>query len=217
MRNALLAIAAALAATVWLTAAAGAPAAADKDCGDFATQEQAQIFYEQNGGPGSDPHHLDGDRDGKACDSLPCPCREPGTGGGKRKPGIRVSRITDGDTLTALIKGHAKTVRIIGIDTPERGRCGYRRATKALSRQLRRGERIYLARDRRQPGRDRFGRLLRYVRDGSVDVGRRQIAQGWARVLVVGSGFTRVSRYRKVQRRARSTGRGNWSLCRRAG
>ena len=46
----------------------------DKDCDDFKTQRDAQIFYEDNGGPHSDPHMLDEDRDGIACETLP---REP--------------------------------------------------------------------------------------------------------------------------------------------
>jgi micrococcal nuclease len=44
---------------------------ADKDCSDFATHDEAQRFFEQNGGPGSDRHRLDANHDGKACESLP--------------------------------------------------------------------------------------------------------------------------------------------------
>ena len=42
----------------------------DKDCSDFNTQRNAQEFFEANGGPGSDPHNLDRDKDGKVCESL---------------------------------------------------------------------------------------------------------------------------------------------------
>lgn len=41
----------------------------DRDCGDFSTQTQAQRFYERHQ-PG-DPHRLDGDGDGRACEALP--------------------------------------------------------------------------------------------------------------------------------------------------
>ena len=41
-------------------------AQADRDCGDFGSQEEAQAFYERNG-PG-DPHRLDRDKDGIACE-----------------------------------------------------------------------------------------------------------------------------------------------------
>ncbi|MBI5152858.1 MAG: excalibur calcium-binding domain-containing protein [Parcubacteria group bacterium] len=42
----------------------------DYDCSDFRTQREAQTFFESNGGPSSDPHNLDGDKDGKVCESL---------------------------------------------------------------------------------------------------------------------------------------------------
>jgi endonuclease YncB( thermonuclease family) len=41
----------------------------DRDCSDFDTQPEAQRFYEANK-PG-DPHGLDGNNDGEACESLP--------------------------------------------------------------------------------------------------------------------------------------------------
>lgn len=43
----------------------------DKDCGDFATHTEAQAFFIAQGGPSSDPHRLDGDNDGSACETLP--------------------------------------------------------------------------------------------------------------------------------------------------
>jgi micrococcal nuclease len=47
------------------------PNGPDRDCGDFATHAEAQAFFEAAGGPGSDPHRLDGDHDGVACETLP--------------------------------------------------------------------------------------------------------------------------------------------------
>lgn len=40
----------------------------DRDCSDFSSQREAQQFYEAHQ-PG-DPHGLDGDDDGRACESL---------------------------------------------------------------------------------------------------------------------------------------------------
>jgi len=42
---------------------------ADRDCADFDSQAEAQNFLEASG-PG-DPHRLDGDDDGVACERLP--------------------------------------------------------------------------------------------------------------------------------------------------
>ncbi len=47
------------------------PQGPDRDCSDFSTQSEAQAFYEAAGGPAKDPHRLDPDRDGVACESLP--------------------------------------------------------------------------------------------------------------------------------------------------
>jgi hypothetical protein len=61
---------AALAAVVALAFAAAPVSAADKDCSDFSSWRQAQKFYKKHGGPRYDPHRLDADRDGIACEDL---------------------------------------------------------------------------------------------------------------------------------------------------
>lgn len=42
----------------------------DKDCTDFSNQKEAQAFFESQGGPTNDPHRLDVDKNGQACESL---------------------------------------------------------------------------------------------------------------------------------------------------
>jgi hypothetical protein len=57
--------------TVGALAITASPAsAADKDCADFSTWRQAQNFYKKHGGPRYDPHRLDADHDGVACEDL---------------------------------------------------------------------------------------------------------------------------------------------------
>ena len=46
------------------------PPGEDVDCSDFDTQPEAQAFFEAND-PENDPHQLDADGDGIACESLP--------------------------------------------------------------------------------------------------------------------------------------------------
>jgi hypothetical protein len=46
------------------------PDGPDRSCADFASWWEAQNFYYAAGGPGSDPHRLDGNGDGVACQSL---------------------------------------------------------------------------------------------------------------------------------------------------
>ena len=74
MRRLLTALALLLAVTLSTLAGSVAPAQAfvDRDCSDFATQAEAQAFF-LAAGPG-DPHRLDAEGDGLACESNPCPC-----------------------------------------------------------------------------------------------------------------------------------------------
>ena len=45
------------------------PSGPDKNCGDFSSQNEAQAFFEAAGA--GDPHRLDANGDGVACESLP--------------------------------------------------------------------------------------------------------------------------------------------------
>ncbi|MFZ5823867.1 MAG: thermonuclease family protein [Bacillota bacterium] len=47
------------------------PNGSDRDCGDFATRAEAQAFFEAAGVLAKDPHKLDSDGDGLACENLP--------------------------------------------------------------------------------------------------------------------------------------------------
>lgn len=63
-------VAALIVAAGLLIAASPAAAFYDRDCSDFATHRQAQRFFKKHH-PNRDPHGLDGDNDGLACESLP--------------------------------------------------------------------------------------------------------------------------------------------------
>ena len=202
-----------------LVALAFAPSASarDYDCSDFSTQAQAQEFL-----LAGDPHRLDSDGDGVACETLPCPCSTARPGGGsKPKPPkvirfrARVTDVVDGDTIDVRKRsGGSERIRILGIDTPEVYggiECGGR-AASALMKRLARG-RVSVKTDARQPKRDRYGRLLAYVSRGGTDLGRRMVSKGRAKVYVVGSRFSRFRSYRSAQRIARADSRGSWGTC----
>lgn len=86
--------------------------------------------------------------------------------------GVRVTRVIDGDTL---VVSTGATIRITGIDTPERGQCGYAEAAANL-RRLTTGRTVVLSGSKR----DRYGRLVRYVDAAGVDAGLAQIRAGLA-------------------------------------
>ena len=97
---------------------------------------------------------------------------------GDATDGWVVTHIVDGDTLDAERDGVIERVRFIGIDTPERGECGYAEATEALAA-LVDGRTVTLV-DGATTDRDAYGRLLRYVELGGEDVGLDQIEAGYA-------------------------------------
>jgi endonuclease YncB( thermonuclease family) len=197
---------------------------ADRDCGDFRTQGEAQRYFVSRGGPHSDPDRLDGDGDGIACDALPCPCLRgtPGPAGGRpQRIAARVTHVVDGDTLDVRAFGARRehySVRLIGIDTPEKYfgiECGARPASRAMHRRAPRGTRVVLITDPTQDTFDRYGRLLAYVqrrRDGR-DLNRSQVRSGWASVYVYESPFRRVASYRHAASRARAGDLGVWGRC----
>jgi endonuclease YncB( thermonuclease family) len=87
--------------------------------------------------------------------------------------------IVDGDTIDVRsADGVSERVRIIGIDTPERGGCGFSEASAALASMIS-GKTVQLAGGARDD-RDRYDRILRYVDVDGVDAGRELIAQGFA-------------------------------------
>ena len=53
-----------------MAVAQSASAFRDRDCSDFKTHKQAQRFFKKHH-PKRDPHRLDADHDGIACESLP--------------------------------------------------------------------------------------------------------------------------------------------------
>jgi len=65
-------VAPALAIAFVALATTAQPAAAfrDRDCADFPTQAAAQRFFNRHN-PNRDPHRLDADHDGIACESNP--------------------------------------------------------------------------------------------------------------------------------------------------
>lgn len=97
---------------------------------------------------------------------------------GSSDPGTQTATfvsVVDGDT----VETSAGVVRLIGIDSPERGECGHDEATSAVSDLLSAGDQVTLVLPPGQNDRDKHGRLIRYVitADG-VDLGLMQLEAG---------------------------------------
>jgi endonuclease YncB( thermonuclease family) len=123
-----------------------------------------------------------------------------------------VARVTDGDTLRLR---DGRRIRLVQIDAPERDtECYGRAAGAALARLTPPGTRVMLERDPSLDGRDGYGRLLRYVLVGELDVNLELVRLGAAAPY-----FFRGERGRQAgsllsaAEAARAHRRGLWGAC----
>lgn len=133
-------------------------------------------------------------------------------------PGVQalVLSVTDGDTARMLIAGRERSVRYIGIDTPEsvipgeRPECFGKRAAR-LNERLVEGQRVRLVfGDER---RDLYDRLLAYVYRRGRLVNAQIIRRGYARTLAIAPNTDLAERFARLQQAAANAGRGLWGAC----
>lgn len=90
---------------------------------------------------------------------------------------VSVLSVVDGDTMRVLYEGAAESLRLIGINSPERNECLYAEAASRLADLVGDGE-LHLEPD--QSDRDQYGRLLRYVFVDDVFVNEMLVREGLA-------------------------------------
>jgi len=125
-----------------------------------------------------------------------------------------VVRVIDGDTLIVRYRPPGpmdERVRLLNVDTPERGRPGHREATDAL-RRLVAGKRVNLDFERPgRPKRDGFGRLLAYVIADGLNVNLELVRLGRSRFCTDYGRGRLADAFEGAEREARDAGRGLWS------
>lgn len=123
-----------------------------------------------------------------------------------------VRRVIDGDTIE-LADPAGTRIRLIGVDTPERGACFSSEATAHTSSLLPVDQRVRLAYDVER--RDRYGRTLAYVyrlTDGLfVNLGIAR--DGFAMQLTVAPNVSHAEEFARAVGEARSARRGLWGGC----
>lgn len=128
-----------------------------------------------------------------------------------------VARVVDGDTIKVLLNGEEKTLRIIGVNTPEivdprrAVECFGKEASSAMKERLKEGSSVMLIADSTQDNEDRYGRLLRYIEDSDrQDIGLWLIEQGYAYEYTYRAPYERQAAYQEAQRIASESQIGLW-------
>jgi micrococcal nuclease len=134
-------------------------------------------------------------------------------GGAVGAPASTVASIADGDTLRLT---NGQRVRLLQIDSPERGECFATEARDALLRLAPVGSSIVLESDSSLDQVDRYGRLLRYLRRGSVNINVELVRRGAAVPNFYGGVRGRYAgRLLDAVRAAKTAHRGLWGGCAR--
>ncbi len=124
--------------------------------------------------------------------------------------GLKVVRVVDGDTI---VLSDGRTVRYIGIDTPERGQKFYE-AAKNFNRKLVQNKTVELEFDVERY--DQYGRLLAYVfvRDKNkrlIFANAEMVRNGYARIYTKPPNVKYADLFLRLQKEARANHRGLWS------
>jgi micrococcal nuclease len=132
----------------------------------------------------------------------------------KEEKGV-VVRVIDGDTIVVNLAGVEKTVRYIGVDTPEPYRdkepaCYSAEATERNKKLVSEKE-VRLISDVGDV--DRYDRLLRYVYVGDMFVNEILVKEGYATKLSISPNTKNASRFSQLEREAVAQKRGLWGVC----
>jgi micrococcal nuclease len=126
--------------------------------------------------------------------------------------GSVVAHVIDGDTIE-LVEG--RRVRLVQIDTPEKGsECYGDESSAATRRLLPPGTEVRIEQDPALDQVDRFGRKLAYVWKGDEDVNVTLVREGAAGVWFFGGRRGRhATELLRAAERARAQEKGLWGAC----
>lgn len=128
----------------------------------------------------------------------------------------RVIEVVDGDTIVVEVAGQARTVRILGVDTPETKKPGtpvqcFGPEASAFSHDRLDGRMVTLRYDVERT--DRYGRTLAAVRVDGVDHAAALLAEGYARLLVIAPNGRDAKTYLALELEAQRNRNGLWGVC----
>ena len=123
---------------------------------------------------------------------------------------VELRRVIDGDTIEVRWRDRTERVRLLRINTPERGRRGYDEATAALEGLLRGTDPALEFERPGRPERDKYDRLLAYVLAGEVNVNIEMVRLGWTRFWTRYGAGRHAERFTAAEDEARVSQAGLW-------
>ena len=126
-----------------------------------------------------------------------------------------VERVIDGDTIHVRVEGKSRTVRLIGVDTPEtvhptRAVQYFGQEASAFTKAALEGKTVLLQKDRTGDTVDRYGRWLRYVLLDGQNFNARLIRDGYAHPYRRFP-FSKRTEFIRLEQQARQRGIGLWN------
>lgn len=124
-----------------------------------------------------------------------------------------VERVVDGDTIELKIDGKIESVRLIGIDAPEKNECYVNEATEELKKILQ-NKNVRLESDSSQNDRDKYDRLLQYIYlDDETLVNEKLVKEGIAKEYTYKIPYRFQKDFLNYQNLAKEEKLGLWGKC----
>ncbi|MFA5830648.1 MAG: thermonuclease family protein [Candidatus Paceibacterota bacterium] len=128
-----------------------------------------------------------------------------------------VVRVIDGDTFVVQINGANKSVRLIGLDTPEAVdprktvEC-FGKEASAEAKKILAGKSVRLEMDSSQGEHDKYGRMLAYVfLDDGTNFNRLMIENGYGHEYAYDAPYKYQKEFMQAENEARKNKRGLWA------
>ena len=131
----------------------------------------------------------------------------PGGSGSSGGESARVTRVIDGDTV--VVERLGKT-RLIGMDTPEKGKCGDDAATRFTEERLL--DQVVQVEIGEEP-KDRYDRTLAYLSREEKMHNLALLEEGYARVLTIPPNDKYAEQFEEAERNAKAANTGTLATC----
>ena len=110
-----------------------------------------------------------------------------------------ISKVIDGDTVKLQT---GETVRLLGINAPEKGQVYYKESASRL-RELIEGKKVFLEKD--VEDKDKYGRLLRYIFLNGENINVKLVREGLATVYIISPNVKYETELRESENEAKKS------------